>query len=120
MANILVIDDENDVLKITSTMLTSSGHEVLKATDGEKALDMVKNNNIDLILLDAVMPGMHGLDVCRSLKRNPMTKVIPVIIYGALGSGIDMMLDKRDKADAYIGKPFTKEILIEKVNQQLE
>jgi DNA-binding response OmpR family regulator len=90
------------------------------ASDGEKALEMVKNNKIDLIILDAVMPGMHGLDVCRALKRDPKTKVIPVIIFSALGTGVDMMLDKRDKAEAYISKPFTRKILLEKVNQQLE
>ncbi len=120
LANILVVDDENDILEMTSIMLTSCGHEVLTASDGESALDMVKNNNVDLIILDAVMLGMHGLDVCRALKRDPRTKAIPVIIFSALGTGVDMMLDKRDKADAYISKPFTRKILLEKVSQQLE
>jgi DNA-binding response OmpR family regulator len=78
----LVVDDENDILDMTCVMLTSSGHDVLTASDGEKALEMVKNNKIDLIVLDAVMPGMNGLDVCRAR--------------------VDMMLDKRDKAEAYI------------------
>lgn len=120
MANILVVDDENDILEMTGIMLTSAGYEVLTSSDGETALDMVKNNKIDLIILDAVMPGMHGLDVCRALKRNPTTKVIPVIIFSALGTGVDMMLEERDKADAYISKPFTRKVLLEKVHQQLE
>ncbi|TFH18036.1 response regulator [Candidatus Bathyarchaeota archaeon] len=120
MANILVVDDENDILEMTGIMLTSAGHEVLTASDGETALDVVKNNKIDLIILDAVMPGMHGLDVCRVLKRNPTTKVIPVIIFSALGTGVDMMLEEQDKADAYISKPFTRKVLLEKVHQQLE
>ena len=120
LANILVVDDENDILEMTSIMLTSSGHEVLTASDGEKALDLVKHNDVDLILLDAVMPGMHGLDVCRVLKRDPKTKLIPVIIFSALGTGVDMMLDKQDKAEAYMSKPFTQKILLEKVNQQLD
>ena len=68
LANILVVDDENDILEMTSIMLASAGHDVLTASDGESALDMVKKNKIDLIILDAVMPGMHGLDVCRALK----------------------------------------------------
>jgi two-component system alkaline phosphatase synthesis response regulator PhoP len=120
LANILVVDDENDILEMTGIMLTSAGHEVLTASDGETALDVVKNNKIDLIILDAVMPGMHGLDVCRVLKRNPTTKVIPVIIFSALGTGVDMMLEEQDKADAYISKPFTRKVLLEKVHQQLE
>jgi len=120
LANILVVDDENDILEMTGIMLTSAGYDVLTSSDGETALDMVKNNKIDLIILDAVMPGMHGLDVCRALKRNPTTKVIPVIIFSALGTGVDMMLEERDKADAYISKPFTRKVLLEKVHQQLE
>ena len=119
MANILVVDDENDILEMTSIMLTSSGHEVITASDGETALDMVKNNNVDLIILDAVMPGMHGLDVCRILKRSNKTRMIPIIIFSALGTGVDMMLDDEDKADAYISKPFTRKILLEKVHEQL-
>ncbi len=120
MANILVVDDENDILEMTSIMLTSAGYDVLTASDGETALDLVQNNAIDLIILDAVMPGMHGLDVCRTLKRNPKTRVIPVIIFSALGTGVDMMLDGRDKADAYISKPFTRKVLLEKVSQELD
>lgn len=120
MANILVVDDENDILEMTSIMLASSGHEVMTASDGETALEMVKGNNIDLIILDAVMPGMHGLDVCRTLKRDPKTRRIPIIIFSALGTGVDMMLDDKDKADDYISKPFTRKVLLEKVNIQLE
>lgn len=120
MANILVVDDENDILEMTSIMLTSAGHDVLTASDGETALEMVKKNQVDLIILDAVMPGIHGLDVCRALKRNPATMRIPVIIFSALGAGVDMMLDERDKADAYISKPFTRRILLEKAHHQLE
>ena len=119
MANVLVVDDENDILEMTSIMLTSAGYDVLTASDGETALDIVQNSPIDLIILDAVMPGMHGLDVCRTLKRDPRTRVIPVIIFSALGTGVDMMLDDRDKADAYISKPFTRKVLLEKVSQEL-
>ncbi len=120
MANILIVDDEQDILEMTSIMLTSTGHEVVTASDGETALEMVKNNSIDLIILDAVMPGMHGLDVCRALKRNPKTRTIPILIFSALGTGVDMMLEERDKADGYISKPFTRRVLLEKVNQQLD
>ena len=120
LANILVVDDENDILEMTSIMLTSAGYDVMTASDGEAALDIVQDNPIDLIVLDAVMPGMHGLDVCRTLKRNPKTRVIPVIIFSALGTGVDMMLDGRDKADAYISKPFTRKVLLEKIGQELK
>jgi two-component system alkaline phosphatase synthesis response regulator PhoP len=119
MANILVVDDENDILETTSHMLRNSGHDVLTASDGETAIKIVKNNDVNLIILDAVMPGMHGLDVCRVLKRDPQTKFIPIIIFSALGTGVDMMLDANDKANAYLSKPFSREVLLEKIQEQL-
>ena len=119
MTRVLVVDDELDILEMTRIMLESSGFEVETASNGNRALEVVEEKDIDLILLDAVMPGIHGLDVCRTLKRNPRTQRIPVIIFSALGTGVDMMLDENDKADAYISKPFTRRILLDKVQQQL-
>ena len=119
MANILVVDDEEDILEMTSDLLESSGYDVLTALNGETAIEMVKDNSIDLIILDAVMPGMNGLDVCRKFKRDFQTRRIPVIIFSALGTGLDRMLDDRDKADAYLTKPFTRSVLLEKVRELL-
>jgi len=84
LANILVVDDEEDILDMTGIMLDDAGYDVITTSSGETAIEMVKNNNIDLILLDAVMPGMNGLDVCRTLKRNIKTRRIPIIIFSAL------------------------------------
>lgn len=120
LTQVLVVDDELDILEMTRIMLESLGFDVITASDGEKALEIVEEKNVDLILLDAVMPGVHGLDVCRMLKRNPKTRVIPIIIFSALGTGVDMMLEENDKADAYMSKPFTRNILIDKVQGQLE
>ncbi|MFA9436324.1 MAG: response regulator transcription factor [Candidatus Bathyarchaeota archaeon] len=120
MTQVLVVDDELDILEMTRIMLESLGFDVITASDGEKALEIVEEKNVDLILLDAVMPGVHGLDVCRMLKRNPKTRVIPIIIFSALGTGVDMMLEENDKADAYMSKPFTRNILLDKVQGQLE
>ena len=120
LTQVLVVDDELDILEMTRIMLESLGFDVITASDGEKALEIVEEKNVDLILLDAVMPGVHGLDVCRMLKRNPKTRVIPIIIFSALGTGVDMMLEENDKADAYISKPFTLKILLDKVQGQLE
>jgi DNA-binding response OmpR family regulator len=120
LTQVLVVDDELDILEMTRIMLESLGFDVITASDGEKVLEIVEEKNVDLILLDAVMPGVHGLDVCRMLKRNPKTRVIPIIIFSALGTGVDMMLEENDKADAYMSKPFTRNILIDKVQGQLE
>ena len=119
MVNILVVDDEEDILDMTGIMLDDAGYDVLTASNGETAIEMVKDNDIDLILLDAVMPGMNGLDVCRTLKRNIKTRSMPIIIFSALGNGLDMMLENRDKADAYITKPFTRKGLLKKITELL-
>jgi len=119
MTRVLVVDDELDILEMTKIMLESSGFEVITASDGEKALEIVEEKQIDMILLDAVMPGIHGLDVCRTLKRNPKTQMISIIIFSVLGTGVDMLLDDNEKADAYIRKPFTRKILLDKVQDQL-
>jgi DNA-binding response OmpR family regulator len=120
LTRVLVVDDELDILEMTRIMLESSGFEVITASDGVEALEIVDEKSIDLILLDAVMPGVHGLDVCRTLKRSPKTRGIPIIIFSALGTGVDMMLEEKDKADAYISKPFTRKILLDKVQAQLD
>ena len=120
LTQVLVVDDELDILEMTRIMLESLGFDVITASDGEKALEIVEEKNVDLILLDAVMPAVHGLDVCRMLKRNPKTRVIPIIIFSALGTGVDMMLEENDKADAYMSKPFTLKILLDKIQEQLE
>ena len=120
MTRVLVVDDELDILEMTRIMLESSGFKVETASNGSTALEVVEMKDIDLILLDAVMPGIHGLDICRTLKRNPKTQMIPVIIFSALGTGVDMMLDDNDKADAYISKPFTRRILLDQVQEQLD
>ena len=94
LTRVLVVDDELDILEMTRIMLESSGFEVITASDGAEALEIVDEKSIDLILLDAVMPGIHGLDVCRTLKRNPKTKVFSIIIFSALCTGVDMLLDE--------------------------
>ncbi|HDJ22239.1 MAG TPA: response regulator [Candidatus Bathyarchaeota archaeon] len=117
MARILVVDDEEDVLELTRLMLESEGYTVETARSGEEALGKVYDWRPDLVLLDAVMPGTHGLDVCRRLKRDKDTRRIPVIIFTALGTGVDLMLGEGDKADGYLQKPFTKRQLMDLIQR---
>ncbi|MCB2171495.1 response regulator [archaeon] len=120
MANILVVDDEQDILEMTKIMLTTSNHKVLTTLNGEEALEIVQKEKVDLILLDAVLPGIHGLDICRILKRNKETQRTPIIIFSALGTGVKMMLEDRDRADDFISKPFTRKNLLETIEKVLE
>ena len=119
MYKILVVDDEEDVRELARIILESKGYMVLAASSGEEALSMLSHSKPDLVLLDVVMPSLSGLDVCRQLKRDKSMCDIPVIMFTALGSGVDMMLSKQEKADDYILKPFTRRMLLEKVERRL-
>ena len=119
MYNILVVDDEEDVQQLARIILESEGYMVLTAGGGEEALNILSHNKLDLVLLDVVLPSISGLDICRQMKRDKNMRDIPVIMFTALGSGVDMMLSKQEKADDYILKPFTRKMLLEKVERLL-
>ncbi|MBW1668650.1 MAG: response regulator [Deltaproteobacteria bacterium] len=120
MLKILVVDDEEDVLSLTRIMLESKEYSVTTANGGEEALTIIANDKPDLVLLDIVMPGVHGLDVCRTLKRDESTRHIPVIMFTALGPSVDLMLAEEDKAEGYIGEPFTSKTLLDLVERLLK
>lgn len=104
---ILVIDDEPDILKVTSIRLKTLGYDVLTAVDGRQALHTIRSENPDLVLLDLVMPFMSGAEVCKQIKNDKALKHIPVIFFTAIGSAA--MTDEKVKkfaADDYIVKPF--------------
>jgi two-component system alkaline phosphatase synthesis response regulator PhoP len=119
LATILVVDDEQDILEMTKIMLTASDHQVLTTLNGEDAIEIVQKQKVDLVLLDAVLPGINGLDVCRILRRNIKTKTLPIIMFSALGTGVKMMLDHNDRADGYVSKPFTRRLLLDTIDKAL-
>ena len=119
MYKILVVDDEEDVQQLARIILESEGYMVLTASSGEETLNILSHSKPDLVLLDVVLPGISGLDICRQMKRDKNMRDIPVIMFTALGSGVDMMLSKQEKADDYILKPFTRKMLLEKVERLL-
>lgn len=116
---ILIVDDEPDLLDLAKITLLAGGYEVLTAASGEQALNLIKGNKPDLILLDVVLPGVSGLDICRRLKRNSQTNDIKIILFTALGTEVDMMLEKKDKADGYLTKPFPNRDLLGLVEKLL-
>jgi CheY-like chemotaxis protein len=113
---ILVVDDEPGILKVTSLRLEKLGYNVLTAVDGKEALDTIRSENPDLVLLDLVMPFMNGAEVCEQIKNDTALKHIPVILFTASGS-CAMTAEKVKKvgADDYIVKPFEPEELGGKV-----
>jgi CheY-like chemotaxis protein len=115
---ILVVDDEPDILDVATVRLKHLGYEIIPAVDAEEALALLKNNAPDLILLDLVLPGMQGDELCEKLKSDEKFKNIPIILFTA--SAMRHSLPKKVKeicADDYIMKPFEPGDLLSKVKK---
>jgi DNA-binding response OmpR family regulator len=117
---VLIVDDEPDILDLARIAVEAGGYNVLTATSAEQALPIIAKEKPNLILLDVVLPGTSGLELCRRLKRDPATRATKIIMFTALGTEVDMMLDKKDKADAYTAKPFSNTALLALIKKQLE
>ena len=116
---ILVVDDEIYIVHILDFSLGMEGYEVITALDGEQALEKVKTEKPDLIVLDIMMPKLDGYEVCKSIKSSADTQHIPVILLSAKGRNVDQKLGFDVGADDYITKPFSPRKLVERINQLL-
>jgi len=116
---ILVVDDEIYIVHILDFSLGMEGYEVVTALDGEQALERVASEKPDLIVLDIMMPKLDGYEVCRTVKSNPATKNVPVILLSAKGRNVDQKMGFDVGADDYITKPFSPRKLVERINQLL-
>lgn len=103
---ILIVEDEESLLKLESILLTSKGYSVTGVMDGKAALASVAANPPDLIILDVMLPGIDGFEVCRQLKAGSATKHIPVVMLTAKKSAGDLKQGEEVGADAYLTKPF--------------
>ena len=103
---ILVVEDEESLLKLESILFTSKGYAVTGVRDGNEALAAVLANRPDLVVLDVMLPGMDGFEVCRAIKQNPLTRSIPVVMLTAKKSSLDLERGRSAGADAYLTKPF--------------
>ncbi|MEI6972780.1 MAG: response regulator [bacterium] len=113
--NILVVEDEDDVLELMRYNLTREGFGVVTATRGEDALKAVARKKPDLILLDLMLPGMNGFEVCRKLKNDPSTADIPIIMVTAKGEEADIVVGLELGADDYVSKPFSIKVLVSRI-----
>jgi two-component system phosphate regulon response regulator PhoB len=112
---ILVIDDEKDILDLVEYNLKQNGYKVSCISTGEEALDAAITFKPDLILLDLMLPGVDGFDVCKDFKSQPETSDIPVIMLTAKSEDIDVVTGLELGADDYITKPFSPRVLIARV-----
>lgn len=113
MARILVIEDEADIQQVLDYNLREKGHKVFIAGNGEEGLKLAREKRPDLVLLDLMLPGMPGTDVCKALKADPATKSTQVVMLTAKGEEIDRVVGFELGADDYVVKPFSvRELLL--------
>jgi len=116
---ILAVDDEEDILELVDYNLSKEGYDVVRVTSGEKALEVARSQKPMLILLDLMLPGLDGLDVCKRLKREPVTADIPIVMLTAKGEETDIVLGLELGAEDYITKPFSPKVLVARVRAVL-
>ncbi|MBF0491648.1 MAG: response regulator transcription factor [Deltaproteobacteria bacterium] len=117
---ILVVEDEPDIAGLIAFNLKQEGYLCFLAIDARSALEKIKKEKIDFIILDLMLPGMNGLDLCRNLKANPKTQKIPVLILTAKGGEIDRVVGFELGADDYMVKPFSPRELILRIKAILK
>lgn len=120
MARILLADDSITDLKFVHFVLQNTGHELVTAMDGEDAEQKARAGKINLIILDVVMPKKNGFQVCRSLKRDPGCKDIPIILLTSKNQESDKYWGEKQGADFYLTKPCQPEDLLAAVNRFLK
>ncbi|MFM7100628.1 MAG: response regulator [Verrucomicrobiota bacterium] len=119
MPKILVVDDEPDALELIGFNLRNAGYEVVTADDGQEALRRARESLPDLVLLDVMLPEIDGLEVCKSLRRDPATRRIPIIMLTARAAEIDRVLGLELGADDYVTKPFSPRELVLRIKNLL-
>ena len=116
---ILVIEDEPDIRELIEFNLKKFDYNVLLSSNGERGLKHARSYEPDLILLDLMLPGIHGLDVCRVIKSDSTLKNTPIIILSALGQEVNIVKGLEAGADDYLSKPFSLDILNARVKTVL-
>ncbi len=116
---ILVIEDDEDISALICYNLLKKGYEVIEAPSGEEGLRKIVANMPDAILLDIMLPGMDGIEFCRSVKSNIKCKHIPIIMVTAKGSEKDIINGLESGADDYVTKPFSPKVLLTRVKVAL-
>lgn len=112
---ILVVEDEPDILDLVDFNLRQAGYQVLKARDGLEGLRLAQEKRPDLLVLDLLLPGLEGKEVCRRLKQNQATRALPVLMLTALASETDRVIGFEIGADDYLTKPFSPRELVLRV-----
>ncbi len=120
MAKVLVVEDESDIRQMLVQHLRGAGFDVVGVGTATAALESARTEGPDLILLDLMLPDMDGFEVCKRLRRDPLTERIPVVMVTARGSEMDRVLGLELGADDYITKPFSPRELVLRIRRSIE
>ncbi len=112
IGTILIVEDSPSELELMSHYLQESGYHVIQATGAKEALEKALLEKPDAIVTDVVMPGVSGFELCRYLKKNPVTEKVPIVICSSKNLEIDRLWGMRQGADAYLTKPYTRQQLL--------
>lgn len=113
MARILIVDDEPDIHQLVRRYAEREGHETMEASDGLEAVSLCRENEFDIIIMDAMMPDMDGFTACKEIRK---TKDIPVLMLSARGAEYDKLFGFEVGVDDYVVKPFSPKELMARVN----
>jgi len=116
---IVVVEDEPDILEVLCYNLKREGYQVFESLDGREGLSLIEQKVPDIVILDLMLPGIDGLEICRKLKSNSRTQHVPIIMVTAKGEESDVVLGLGVGADDYIPKPFSPKELIARVKAVL-
>lgn len=116
---VLVVEDDQDIRQLMVHHLSREGYALLEAAQGDEGHKMAKSQGVELVLLDLMLPGMSGVEVCRNLKADAQTAGIPIIMVTAKGSEADIVAGLEMGADDYLVKPFSPKVLVARVKAVL-
>ncbi len=119
MKKILIVDDEKDIVELVSYNLKKEGFSVDCAYDGGPALEKIKANTYDLVILDLMLPGLQGLEVCRIVRNDPALSGVSIVMLTAKGEEVDKIVGLEMGADDYITKPFSPRELVARIKAVL-
>ncbi|AFY60550.1 MULTISPECIES: PleD family two-component system response regulator [Cyanophyceae] len=115
MSTVLVVEDTPSEMELINSYLKESGYSVINASDAKEALDKATQLRPDVVITDVVMPGMSGFELCRSLKKNPGTEKLPIIVCSSKNQELDRLWAMKQGADAYVTKPFNRDDIVKAV-----
>ena len=115
MITVLVVDDAPSQIELISSYLRDGGYRVIQAKNAKEALQKTVEQKPDVIVTDVVMSGMNGFQLCRSLKKNPATCKLPVVLCTGRDQKLDRIWGIRQGADMYVTKPFTREEIVKAI-----